>query len=59
MVVHVANSVAALVELDSDDPDDASPIDPRALDQLGLTLDFISDTVKKHGNLSQSYCAFS
>ncbi len=45
LVVHIANSIAVLAELDSDNLDDAPPIDMRALTKLGLDMDDIPDTV--------------
>ena len=36
LIVHVANAISVMVELESEDFDDAPPIDPRALEHLGL-----------------------
>jgi len=44
-VVHVANSLAVLAELDSLDPDDAPPIDDRASTKLALDTNGIADIV--------------
>jgi len=45
VVVHVANSLAVLAELDSSNPDDAPPIDDRAMAKLALKDEAIADIV--------------
>ena len=45
LVVHIANSLAVLTELDSRDYEDAPPIDPRALAALGLAGDTLLDMI--------------
>ena len=45
LVVHVANSVAVLAELDSSDLDEAPPIDERALLELQLSPDHLAQAV--------------
>ncbi len=49
LVVHIANSVAVLAELDSADPADGPPIDPRAIEALKLPDDFIEKTLEYVG----------
>ncbi len=49
LVVHLANSVAVLAELNSLDLDDAPPIDDRVFDRLGLSPDIIAETVEETG----------
>lgn len=43
LVVHIANSIAVLAELDSLNLDDAPPMDERAFTKLGLKPDVITD----------------
>lgn len=45
LVVHIANSLAVLAELDSLDPADAPAIDERAFRDIGIGHDVIPDTV--------------
>lgn len=45
LVVHLANSIAVLAELDSVNLDEAPPIDNRTLTTLSLKPDVIADTV--------------
>ncbi len=45
VLIHIANSVAVLAELDSVDMDDAAPVDPRAFDQLQLDTEIIPEIV--------------
>ncbi|MBT4519434.1 MAG: HDOD domain-containing protein [Halieaceae bacterium] len=45
LIVHIANSLAVLTELDSLDLESAPPIDPRALDDLDLSADLIPEIV--------------
>lgn len=45
MVVHIANSLAVLAELDSVSPDDAPPTEERAWTELGLSTDAIPEIV--------------
>ena len=45
LVVHLANSIAVLAELDTLNFDDAPPIDSRAFGKLNLGDDIIADTV--------------
>ena len=47
LVVHLANSIAVLAELGSDDLDDAPPIDLRVYDKLGLGPDVIPGTIEQ------------
>ena len=47
LVVHVANSISVMAELDSLDPDDAPPIDDRALTRLGLDAGGMADIVSE------------
>ncbi|MEM8499690.1 MAG: HDOD domain-containing protein [Pseudomonadota bacterium] len=44
VIVHVANSVAVLAELDSSNIMDAPQIDARAFEHLGLQLDFVIES---------------
>ena len=44
-VVHLANSIGVLTELDSHDLNDAPPIDERVFAELGLSPEFIPETV--------------
>lgn len=46
LVLHIANSVAVLAELDSSDLDDAPPIDARAFAQLRLSPDVIAEAAE-------------
>ena len=46
-VVHLANSIAVLAELDSHDLYDAPPVDKRVIAVLGLGADAIAETVAK------------
>ncbi len=46
LVVHVANSLAVLAELDSSDPEDGPPIDPRAVTDLNLPEGYIEKTLE-------------
>ena len=45
LAVHLANSIAVLAELDSNNLDDAPPVDSRAFTELGLSPDVIPDVV--------------
>ncbi len=45
LVVHIANSIAVLAELDSVNLNDAPPMDDRTFDKLGLNPDVITDIV--------------
>lgn len=45
MLVHIANSIAVLVELESENTDDAPPIDYRAFEKLQLSAELIPDIV--------------
>ena len=45
LVVHLANSIAVLAELDSVNLNDAPPMDDRTFDKLGLNPDVITDIV--------------
>ena len=44
-MVHLANSIAVLAELDSHSLDDAPPIDERAFAELRLSQNVIPETV--------------
>ncbi len=46
LVVHVANSIAVLSELDSANPEDGPPIDPRAVTDLNLPEGYIEKTLE-------------
>ena len=45
VVVHLANSIAVLAELDSQNINDAPPIDERALSELRIDQNVILETV--------------
>ncbi len=45
VLIHVANSIAVLAELESEDIHDASPVDPRAWERLSLERDCIPELV--------------
>lgn len=46
-LVHVANTLAHLAELDSRDPRDAPPIEPRVLERLGVEPEMLMDLIDK------------
>ncbi len=45
VIVHVANSLATLAELQSEDLDEASPVDERAWQKLGVSTDDVPELV--------------
>jgi len=47
LVVHAANSIAVMAELDSLDPEDAPPIDDRVFTRLGLDADSVAAVVEE------------
>lgn len=47
LVVHIANSLAVLAELDSSNFEDAAPIEPRALESLGLDRVSLLDDIEE------------
>ena len=61
-IVHIANSVACLIEIDSTNLDDAPPIDPSAWEITGLNKDSIesvTETVKEKVTEIQSALAMT
>ncbi len=46
-LVHIANIVALMAELDTLDPEDVSPIDPRAWEVTGLTVESVEPAVRQ------------
>lgn len=46
-LIHIANIVALMAELDTLDPDDVSPIDPRAWEITGLTEGSVEQAVRQ------------
>lgn len=46
-LVHIANVVALMAELDTLDPEDVSPIDPCAWEITGLTKDLVETAVRQ------------
>jgi len=46
-LVHIANVVALMAELDTLDPEDVSPIDPRAWEVTGLTEESVEPAVRQ------------
>ena len=46
LVVHIANSVAVLAEIGSNDLADGPPVDPRAIEALNLPDDFVEKTLE-------------
>jgi putative nucleotidyltransferase with HDIG domain len=46
-LVHIANVVALMAELDTLDPEDVSPIDPRAWEVTGLTDESVEPAVRQ------------
>ncbi|MCG5500750.1 HDOD domain-containing protein [Ectothiorhodospira lacustris] len=46
-LVHIANSVAHMAELDTQDPGDVPPIDPRAWERVGLEPDVVRSLIER------------
>jgi putative nucleotidyltransferase with HDIG domain len=46
-IVHVANSIATLVEIESEDPRHAATVDPQVLSNLALSEDHYPDIIQK------------
>jgi HD-like signal output (HDOD) protein len=44
-IVHIANSLALMAELGTQNPDDVTPIDPQAWEATGLTTECIAPAV--------------